>query len=129
MLSLCAVGHVSACLVESIVLIERALTPVHVICAVLQSVGVCRHLLEKEKDVTMGKLLKPAVLLHGTFDFVLTAIAFLVEDPGTAWVIGSVLAVLVMVAGGVYTHKECEKQRGRLVNIDRQISVDRSSLI
>ena len=53
----------------------RCLFPIHPICAALQSIGVCRRDLEKDKSVGIGKILFPAWLLHGCFDFALMAYA------------------------------------------------------
>ena len=56
-------------------LIVRCMFPVHPIAAAIQSVGVCRRDLECDASSQMGRILFPAWLLHGTFDFVLMAYA------------------------------------------------------
>lgn len=51
----------------------RCLFPIHPMTAALQSIGVCRRDLEKDSSVGIGKILLPAWLLHGLFDFSLMA--------------------------------------------------------
>jgi RsiW-degrading membrane proteinase PrsW (M82 family) len=54
-------------------LLARSLFPVHPLAAALQSIGVCRRDLERDSSTGVGRILLPALLLHGTFDFVLMA--------------------------------------------------------
>jgi len=49
----------------------RCLYPIHPMCAALQSIGVCRRYLEKDSSVGVGRILLPALMLHGFFDFTL----------------------------------------------------------
>ena len=51
----------------------RCLFPIHPMTAALQSIGVCRRDLEKDASVGIGRILLPAWLLHGFFDFSLMA--------------------------------------------------------
>ena len=51
----------------------RCLFPIHPMTAALQSIEVCRRDLEKDKSVGIGRILGPAWLLHGAFDFMLMA--------------------------------------------------------
>ena len=60
---------------EIIILLIRAILPVHPICAAIQSIGICKRDLEKDESIGLGKALFPAILLHGTYDFVLMASA------------------------------------------------------
>lgn len=53
------------------VLLLRSLFPVHPIAAAIQSIGVIRRDLEGDTSVGLGRIILPAVLLHGSFDFVL----------------------------------------------------------
>jgi len=55
-------------------LVARSIFPVHPLCAALQSIGICRRDLEKDSSMKLGKAILPALLLHGTFDFILMAI-------------------------------------------------------
>jgi RsiW-degrading membrane proteinase PrsW (M82 family) len=54
-------------------LFGRSLFPVHPLAAALQSIGVCRRDLERDSSTGVGRILLPALMLHGTFDFVLMA--------------------------------------------------------
>merc|ERR1712127_570630 len=54
---------------ELSILLQRSVVPVHPICAAIQSIGVCKRDLENDTSVTIGQILKPAVMLHGFFDF------------------------------------------------------------
>lgn len=53
----------------------RSLFPVHPLCAAIQSIGVCRRDLEGDRACQLGRILFPAILLHGTFDFALMVLA------------------------------------------------------
>ena len=55
----------------------RCLYPIHPMCAALQSIGVCRCYLEKDSSVGTGRILLPALLLHGFFDFTLMGYNFI----------------------------------------------------
>jgi len=52
-------------------LIARSMFPVHALAAAIQSIGVCRRDLEGDKSVQLGRIILPAVILHGCFDFFL----------------------------------------------------------
>ena len=54
-------------------LFARSMFPVHPLAAALQSIGVCRRDLERDSSTGVGRILLPALILHGTFDFVLMA--------------------------------------------------------
>ena len=113
------------------VLLVRALLPVHPIVAAVQSVGVCRRDLEGESSHQLGRIIFPAVMIHGTFDFVLWFLEFLAGDNyNTTWAIMEwVLAELIVMAGIAYYFKESLAQRGRLEQLDRTNSVDQSTLL
>ena len=52
-------------------LIARSIFPVHALAAAIQSVGVCRRDLEGDASHQLGKIIFPAWMLHGCFDFFL----------------------------------------------------------
>jgi hypothetical protein len=59
-------------------LVARSIFPVHPLCAALQSLGVVHRdviLPNGKQTYGLGRVLFPAWLLHGTFDFVLMAVA------------------------------------------------------
>lgn len=62
--------------VEITTLVARSFFPVHPLCAAIQSIGVCKRDLEGERKTGIGRIISPAVLLHGTFDFVLMVFAY-----------------------------------------------------
>jgi len=62
--------------VEISTLVARSLFPVHPLCAAIQSIGVCRRDLEGDKQFGLGRIIFPAILLHGSFDFVLMVAAY-----------------------------------------------------
>jgi hypothetical protein len=65
--------------VEVSTLIVRCMFPVHPLAAALQSIGVCRRDLERDQSTQVGRIIYPAWLLHGIFDFVLMAYAVVAE--------------------------------------------------
>ena len=56
-------------------LAARSLFPVHPLAAALQSIGVCQRDLEGDSSIGVGKILFPALVLHGSFDFALILLA------------------------------------------------------
>lgn len=59
-------------------LIARSLFPIHPLAAALQSIGVCKRDLEgKSRTIGLGQIILPAVLLHGSFDFLLMAMTLI----------------------------------------------------
>lgn len=129
---------------ELTVLISRSLFPVHPIAAALQSMGVCNRELEGMRRTTLGRIIFPAVMFHGAYDFFILWISFLARrhgiyaggDGDSAFDAESVVAMLVTFAVSVllicvallHLYRESNKQRTRLENMDRQTSVDRSRL-
>jgi hypothetical protein len=71
---------------EWIVLLFRSLFPVHALAAAMQSVNVIRKYVECDTDNThrigVGRIILPAVIMHGTFDAVLLSINIFIE---TSW--------------------------------------------
>ena len=57
-------------------LLARSLFPVHPLCAAIQSIGVCKRDIEGDRKHGLGRILSPAILLHGSFDFVLMVAAY-----------------------------------------------------
>jgi RsiW-degrading membrane proteinase PrsW (M82 family) len=55
---------------EVTLLIIRSVFPVHQLCAAIQSIGVVRRDLEGNRDFQLGRIILPAILLHGMYDFV-----------------------------------------------------------
>jgi hypothetical protein len=51
----------------------RCLFPIHPLAAAIQSLGVCKRDLENDSSTQVGRILFPAWLLHGSFDFSLMA--------------------------------------------------------
>lgn len=105
--------------------------PIHAIAAAIQSVGVCRRDLEQESSHQLGRIILPAVLLHGTFDFVLWFLDFLAGDHYSAtWAMLSWGAgVFIMLAGVAYFLKQTLDQRKRLARLDNASAIDESNLL
>jgi len=131
---------------ELSVLIARAFFPVHPIAAAIQSIGVVERDVEASRATKIGRIILPAVLFHGGYDFFILWIDFMARrhgvyandnDDDDAFDAGSILAVwlsllasaLAMGAALVYYFRKARKQRRRLEAMDRQVSVDRSRLI
>eukprot|EP00588_Corethron_pennatum_P027664 CAMPEP_0194325000 /NCGR_PEP_ID=MMETSP0171-20130528/28978_1 /TAXON_ID=218684 /ORGANISM="Corethron pennatum, Strain L29A3" /LENGTH=613 /DNA_ID=CAMNT_0039084007 /DNA_START=57 /DNA_END=1895 /DNA_ORIENTATION=+ len=57
--------------VQVATLIARSVLPVHALAAAIQSVGVCRRDLEGDRSHQLGRIVLPALLLHGFYDFFL----------------------------------------------------------
>lgn len=67
---------------EATTLVLRALFPVHPLCAAIQSIGVVRRDVEKDKSIGVGRIIFAAWLLHGSFDFLLMAYSAVMEIVG-----------------------------------------------
>lgn len=65
--------------VEISTLLARSFFPVHPLCAAIQSIGVCKRDLEGDGRYGLGRIISPAVLLHGTFDLVLMLAAYFAQ--------------------------------------------------
>jgi hypothetical protein len=120
---------------EIVTLIARSIFPVHPLCAAIQSIGVCRRDLEKDESRQLGRILFPAMLLHGSFDFVLMLLASLAglygdvpdeseqQQTTTEDLVNMLpalaISVAVVVAGIVYYVWQARAQRRRLAELER----------
>lgn len=110
---------------EIIVLMFRSLFPVHPLCAAIQSIGVCKHLLENDRSMRLGRIIFPAIILHGSYDFVIMFLSFLAnsnEDGGGGefWVtsLSLILSFASVLMGWMYYLKESKAQTNRLNRMD-----------
>jgi hypothetical protein len=123
------------------VLLERSFFPIHPLVAAIQSIGVCRRDLEASRATRLGRIIFPAVVVHGSYDFLILFIDFIGKLKGEEDVKGDLevtniteflsltsCVVTMAAALGYYIH-EAGRQRQRLAAIDQQTTVDRSSLI
>lgn len=62
---------------EIATLVARSMFPIHPLCAAIQSIGVVRRDVEKNGNFQLGRIMFPAIILHGAFDFVLMFLALL----------------------------------------------------
>ena len=109
------------------VLVARSLFPVHPLAAAIQSIGVCRRDLEGERRLRLGNIILPSVIMHGSFDFVLMLVSFLItvhdDGSGAGWfgttteVMGFLSAICIILMGGVYFLTESLKQKRRLAEM------------
>eukprot|EP00566_Odontella_aurita_P002704 CAMPEP_0113532418 /NCGR_PEP_ID=MMETSP0015_2-20120614/4049_1 /TAXON_ID=2838 /ORGANISM="Odontella" /LENGTH=901 /DNA_ID=CAMNT_0000431379 /DNA_START=39 /DNA_END=2744 /DNA_ORIENTATION=- /assembly_acc=CAM_ASM_000160 len=123
---------------EISVLIARSLFPVHPIAAAIQSIGVCRRDLERDQSCQLGRVISPAVLMHGSFDFVLMLVSFLValhsgnggggandDFAAKAEIASFALSLTIVLAGAAYYVKESRQQKKRLDEMEnREGSLD-----
>mmetsp|Transcript_4793 Transcript_4793/g.6716 ORF Transcript_4793/g.6716 Transcript_4793/m.6716 type:complete len:861 (+) Transcript_4793:508-3090(+) len=121
---------------EVAVLISRSLFPIHPLCAAIQSIGVIRQKLERDQSIGIGRILFPALMLHGTYDFTIMVLSFLSQlanddgndddevngDSKLALVyatIGLFSSCGFVIAGVFYYVVESGKQLSRLESIDK----------
>jgi RsiW-degrading membrane proteinase PrsW (M82 family) len=120
---------------EIATLVARSMFPVHPLCAALQSVGVVRRDVEQDSKWQLGRILVPAVLLHGSFDFVLMLLALLesakkttadddatMQDLDEADAMPLILSLSMVVLGLLYYCCASASQRKRLHELDRAAS-------
>lgn len=118
---------------EMTMLIFRSIFPVHALCAAMQSVGVIQKFLEEPDSnsgsIGVGKIILPAVILHGSFDGVLMTvnsfIDFAIEQAenqgGQGYIdydylnlIAGVVVIAVMIAGLLWYYIKNRLQKARL---------------
>jgi hypothetical protein len=130
---------------EWIVLLFRSIFPVHALAAAMQSVNMIRKFVECDDDnnhrVGVGRIILPAVIMHGSFDAVLLGINVFIE---TAWdtyleanegnidtnnppynpIIVNVVAwasiISVMFSGLFWYYRENRNQRLRLILLEQK---------
>jgi len=137
--------------VEIQTLIARSIFPVHPLCAAIQSIGVCKRDLEGQRGVGIGRIISPAILLHGSFDFVLMVAAYLQqvqkikegndddsdipkEDDSDAVMSEEDIPTLVfsfgmVLVGYIYYVWQSRAQTKRFIAMDRTAAVDESSTL
>ena len=117
-------------------------------CAAIQSIGICRRDVEGDHKFQLGRSIFPAVLLHGSFDFVLIFMQLVskVKDLGSEGndtgneededveidlsqvIISLILPVSFVLVGVYYYICSSRAQKDRLDALDRD-NVDRDSLL
>ncbi len=121
-----------------ITLIFRSIFPVHALAAAMQSINMIRKFVEFDDQnghrVGVGRILFPAVMIHGSFDAVLMGINVYVvtatdnykannggddaeSSPYNAFVVNLVAWISIigiMIAGLLWYYSENRKQRSRL---------------
>ena len=111
---------------EITTLIVKSLFPVHPIAAAIQSVYVCRRDLEKDPSISLGRIVLPSLVFHGTYDFTLMMITsswqrsskeqyFNQSGNVTGVAMASFAASLcIVLAGGLYYRISSRAQYARL---------------
>jgi hypothetical protein len=121
----------------------RCLFPIHPLAAAIQSVGVCRRDLENDSTTQVGRILLPAWLLHGTFDFSLMAYSLIAkilsapesdggtsptrtgnmpEEPVSSLFVVYCVMIIPLVAV-IYYFKTAWDQRDRLEALEKSIRI------
>ena len=138
---------------ELSVLAARSLFPVHPICAALQSLRVCQETLLpsaapqlRNNMARLWRLLLPAVVVHGTYDFLLVWIDYLagrhdavaedddvamgvVNDTPVAAVLSTLLTLAWLVAAVRYYGQHAARQREALKDLDQRALAEQSNLL
>jgi len=112
-------------------LAARSLFPIHPLCAAIQSISVVERDVVGDKSVGLGKILFPAILLHGSFDFVLMFISGLgfinktysddydeSESENEEAVLSFSFGIVITLMGIIYYFRQFRAQRARLKNLD-----------
>jgi preprotein translocase subunit YajC len=114
---------------------------VHPILAAIQSVGVCERDVEMSKSKKLGRIILPAVIFHGMFDFLIALIDFIGKLVGRQVEEGDfrisnitelltiVACVVVMFSALYFFYRRSNQQRERLAETDQQVAAGRSRLI
>lgn len=135
---------------EIATLVSRSMFPIHPLCAAIQSIGVVRRDIEKNSRWQMGRIMFPAIMLHGAFDFVLMILA-LVESANNANASPSnstsqtndanngdvdesdklalIISVSMVIVGLLYYFCESQSQKKRLAEMDAADQWDVENLV
>mmetsp|Transcript_2500 Transcript_2500/g.2605 ORF Transcript_2500/g.2605 Transcript_2500/m.2605 type:complete len:649 (-) Transcript_2500:57-2003(-) len=94
---------------ELAVLGMRLLMPIHLICAVLQAAQMAQVVLGIAPQLNLGRVLLPAIFLHGSFDYFLFAIgaiqyAFDLQSIALD-VISMVIPLAITVLGAIWAYR------------------------
>jgi hypothetical protein len=111
---------------EIAVLVSRSLFPVHPLCAAIQSIGVCEQKLEKNRSIGLGKIIFPAFMLHGTYDFAIMLLNFISTVLGddnedvvlTCSLLALATSTVSIIGGWLYFKRQGRYQNERLDSID-----------
>lgn len=129
---------------EWIVLFFRSIFPIHALAAAMQSINMIRKFVESSQDnghrIGAGRIILPAVIIHGSFDAVLMGINVYVE---TAWdqyladnegdmpdeppynslvvnLVAWVSIIVIMLSGFLWYYRENRAQRQRLIVLEEK---------
>ena len=131
---------------EWLVLLFRSIFPVHALAAAMQSVNMIRKFVECDVDgnnhrVGVGRIILPAVIMHGSFDAVLLGINVYIESAWDAYleanegnvdpdnppynavvvnVIAWVSITVIMLSGCFWYFRENRMQRMRLIYLEEK---------
>jgi len=122
---------------EIAMLLFRSIFPVHALCAGMQSIGVIKKFLEEGEEtsqVGVGKIVFPAILLHGTFDSVLMLINSYVDivsdvdddfdvpyDPVILNSIAACCITTVMIIAFVWYYRQNRHQKASLKVLELEL--------
>ena len=110
---------------EIIVLLARSIFPIHAMCAAIQSIGVVLRDIERRSEYHLGKIVLPAILLHGGFDAILMIMGVLEEqDNENEWYGADIVAwcsiFIILGASITWYRRESRAQMERLRQLDEQ---------
>ncbi|KAL7576415.1 hypothetical protein ACA910_018219 [Epithemia clementina (nom. ined.)] len=123
---------------EISVLVARSLFPVHPLAAALQSIRVIERDVEVTRTAKLGKILTPAVLFHGSYDFFILWIDFLserhdgnylVKNAELAGALSFIVSAVVIGLAIVYFLIASSRQRARLQVTDASVVSGQSVLL
>jgi hypothetical protein len=127
-----------------IVLFFRSIFPVHALAAAMQSINMIRKFVEHDGDaghrIGVGRIIVPAILLHGTFDAILMGINVYVEtawdkyleenegnigdeDPYNSFIVNLVAWISITVTmffGLIWYYRQYRSQRLRLILLEEK---------
>lgn len=127
-----------------IVLLFRSLFPIHALAAAIQSINMIRKFVEGSKDnnhrIGVGRIILPAVLLHGTFDAILLGINIYIDSTWEAYLeandgnegegepynptvvnfVAFSIICLVTIIGFIWYYRQNRRQRQRLILLEEE---------
>ena len=137
-------GRSGGVLEEWIVLLFRSVFPIHALAAAMQSINMIRKFVECTDDnnhrIGVGRIILPAVILHGSFDAILMSINVFIESSwdtyleendgnegnGTPYnplvvnLVAWASIIFIMVMGLLWYYRENRSQRLRLILLEER---------
>jgi hypothetical protein len=98
-------------------MLARFFLPIHPVCAAWQAINVCRQEVEGEERIQIGRIIGPAIVFHGAFDYVVMLTDFLMvrSSHGTLCrIVGFIVAAIIATVGTLRVYWKFKNLQSRI---------------